>query len=79
MALRGNTVQEKVWNFLKDKGLTEIAIAGVMGNIQAESGFNPNNLQNSYNKKLGITDAEYVQRVDSGKINDKFLRNAKKT
>lgn len=77
MALRGNTVQERIWNFLKDKGLTEIAIAGVMGNIQAESGFNPNNLQNSYNKKLGITDAEYVQRVDSGKITrSQFISSA---
>lgn len=77
MALKGNTVQERVWNFLKSKGLTDIAAAGVMGNIQAESGFNPNNLQNSYNKKLGITDAEYVQRVDSGKITrSEFISSA---
>ena len=68
MALVGNTIQERIWNFLKGKGLTDIAAAGVMGNIQAESGFNPKNLQNSYNKKLGITDEEYVNRVDSGEI-----------
>lgn len=30
-----------IWNFLKYKGLTDAAAAGVLGNIQAESGFNP--------------------------------------
>lgn len=77
MALKGSTAQERIWNFLKDKGLTDIAAAGVVGNIQAESGFNSNNLQNSYNKKLGITDAEYVQRVDDGKITrSQFISSA---
>lgn len=30
-----------IWNFLKYKGLSDAAAAGVLGNIQAESGFNP--------------------------------------
>ena len=37
-----------------------------MGNIQAESGLNPKNLQNSYEKKLGMNDDEYTAAVDSG-------------
>jgi len=35
------TNQVKVKNFLKSKGLTEIQVAGIMGNIQKESLFNP--------------------------------------
>lgn len=34
------SIQENTWNFLKEKGLPERSIAAVMGNIQAESGFN---------------------------------------
>lgn len=30
-----------IWNFLKAKGLSDEAAAGVLGNIQAECGFNP--------------------------------------
>ena len=30
-----------IWNFLKYKGLSDAAAAGVLGNIQAESGFDP--------------------------------------
>jgi uncharacterized protein YgiM (DUF1202 family) len=37
-----------------------------MGNIQAECGLKPNNLQNSYEKKLGMTDDEYTAAVDNG-------------
>ncbi len=34
-------VQAQVWQFFKDKGLAPHQIAGVMGNVSAESGFNP--------------------------------------
>lgn len=37
----GNTVQEKVWFALRSAGYSEEATAGVMGNIEAESGFDP--------------------------------------
>jgi len=39
--LSGATVEEKVWNYLIGKGLTPQQAAGVMGNMQAESGINP--------------------------------------
>lgn len=67
MALNGNTNEEKIWNFLKSKGLNSFAVAGLMGNLFAESGLNPKNLQNSYEKKLGHTDETYTAAVDSGK------------
>jgi hypothetical protein len=56
----------KMWNFLIGKGLNEYATAGLMGNIYAESGIKSNNLQNSYEKKLGYTDDEYTNAVDNG-------------
>jgi hypothetical protein len=53
-----------MWNFLIGKGLNEYATAGLMGNIYAESGIKSNNLQNSYEKKLGYTDESYTNAVD---------------
>lgn len=38
----GNTVEEKVWFSLKNIGISEYAVAGVMGNIEGESSFDPN-------------------------------------
>lgn len=32
---------ERVWNFFKGKGLSDIAVSGIMGNVDDESEFNP--------------------------------------
>lgn len=40
-AATGNDNESKVWNFFKSKGLNNYAIAGIMGNIKQESGFDP--------------------------------------
>lgn len=55
-----------IWDFLIGKGLNAYAVAGIMGNLQAESALNPQNLQNTYEKKLGYTDNTYTQAVDNG-------------
>jgi hypothetical protein len=52
---------------LKNKGLTDAGAAGLMGNLYAESGLNPINLQNTFEKKLGYTNDSYTKAVDSGK------------
>jgi hypothetical protein len=57
---------EVIWNFLKGKGLNDYAVAGIMGNLYAESGLKPNNLQNAYESKLGYTDDTYTKAVDDG-------------
>ena len=67
--------EEKIWSFLKARGLTDAGAAGLMGNLYAESGLRPNNLQNSYEGKLGMTDAEYTERVDSGSYTN-FVRDS---
>lgn len=69
MALMGTTNTEKIWNYLKAHGLNDYGIAGLMGNLYAESGLLPNNLQNSYEGKLGYTDTTYTAAVDDGTYN----------
>lgn len=56
-----------IWRFLKSQGMTDAGVAGLMGNLFAESGLNPKNLQNTYEKSLGYTDETYTTAVDSGK------------
>ena len=58
--------EKAIWNFLIGKGMNAYAAAGIMGNLYAESAFNPRNLQNSYEKKIGLTDEEYTAAVDAG-------------
>ena len=58
--------EQKIWSFLFGKIGNAYGVAGLMGNLNAESGLNPNNLQNSYEKSLGMTDAQYTAAVDNG-------------
>lgn len=67
--------EEKIWTYLKSKGLNDYGAAGLMGNLYAESGLNPKNLQNSYEKKLGYTDAQYTAAVDNGKYKN-FVKDS---
>lgn len=67
--------EEKIWKFLKSKGFTDFGVAGLMGNLYAESGLSPINLQNSYEKKLNFTDQSYTQAVDNGSYTN-FVKDA---
>lgn len=65
--LQGKNNVEKAANFLRTHGLpNEFGIFGLIGNLIAESGLNPKNLQNSYEKSLKQTDDSYTQGVDNG-------------
>ena len=64
-----------IWDFFKSQGLNDYGIAGLMGNLYAESGLKPTNLQNTYEKKLGYTDAEYTAAVDQ-KIYTNFVNDS---
>lgn len=64
-----------IWNYFKAKGLSDCGIAGLMGNLYAESGLSPVNLQNSYEKKLGMTDSQYTQAVDNGSYSN-FVKDS---
>lgn len=67
--------EEKIWKFLKSKGFTDFGVSGLMGNLYAESGLSPINLQNSYEKKLNFTDQSYTQAVDNGSYTN-FVKDA---
>jgi hypothetical protein len=54
------------WPFFTSKGLNPWAVAGLIGNLFAESGLIPTNLQNSFQSRLNMDDAAYTGAVDSG-------------
>ena len=64
-----------IWNYLKSKGFTDIAVAGIMGNLYAESGLLPNNLQNNYEAVLGMNNTQYTNAVDNGSYTN-FVNDA---
>ena len=66
MALKGNNNAEKIWYFLIEKLNNPYGVAGLMGNLYAESGLMPNNLQNTFSKKFNMSDEEYTAAVDAG-------------
>ena len=55
-----------IWNFLKEEGFNAYGVAGLMGNLDAESGLRSNNLQDTYSSKFGLSDIQYTQKVDNG-------------
>lgn len=64
-----------IWDRLYAAIQNPYGVAGVMGNFYAESALKSTNLQNTYEKSLGMTDEEYTKAVDSGSyinfVNDK--------
>ncbi len=80
MGLTGKNTAEKIWNYLIDAGLNAYGVAGLMGNLEAESGLNPKNLENLCERRLKeagkpyCTDETYTAAVDAGRISrDEFL------
>jgi hypothetical protein len=70
------TINDKtMWDYFKSQGLNDYGVAGLMGNLYAESGFKPTNLQNTYEKSLGMTDIEYTNAVDNG-IYTNFIKDS---
>ena len=57
---------EYIWRWLWERIGNDFGTAGLMGNLRAESGLNPMNLQNSFEKLLNMTDAQYTEAVDNG-------------
>lgn len=67
------TSRERVWNTLVNAGMTPEGAAGLMGNLQAESGIIPNRveilcLQRYRENGKYYTDATYTAFVDDGTI-----------
>ena len=64
-----------IWDFLKKEGFSDFGVAGLMGNLDAESALRPNNLQDTYSRSLGLSDAEYTAKVDNGTYTN-FVRDS---
>lgn len=74
-ASTGSAEDEKtIWDYLMGKFGNAFGVAGLMGNLYAESGLRSDNLQNSYEKSLGHTDASYTAAVDNGSY-DNFVKD----
>lgn len=58
--------EKTIWDFFLEKGATSAGVAGLMGNLYAESHLRSNNLQDIFNSSLGMTDEEYTSAMDSG-------------
>lgn len=72
----GSVADEKtIWNFLMVHIDNEYGVAGLMGNLYAESALRSNNLQQSYETKLGYNDTTYTAAVDNGSY-DNFVKDA---
>ena len=64
------TDEQKIWESLLDLTGNPYGAAGLMGNLYAESGLRAENLQNSKNESLHLTDDEYTAAVDYGLYKD---------
>ena len=58
--------EQAIWDRLYAAIQNPYGVAGVMGNFYAESALKSTNLQNSYEKSLGMTDDQYTAAVDNG-------------
>lgn len=64
------SVQEIIWNYFLNKGFTPQAISGIMGNIDIESKFEPNNVEDG----RGYSNEVYTSMVDN-KIYNNFIND----
>ena len=58
--------EKTIWDTLMGFIGNACGVAGLMGNLYAESALNPKNLQNNGNKALSMTDDEFTAAMDSG-------------
>ena len=65
-----STVAEYIYNESIKAGMTHAGACALLGNIQEESGFKSDNLENRANDILGVTDEEYTRMVDDGTWTD---------
>ena len=60
----GNTPQEKVWFALRNAGFSEYAVAGAMGNIEAESGFRQDAIEGGSGAGFGLCQWSFGRRTN---------------
>lgn len=68
------TVKEQIYRLLLQYEISPAGACGILANAKAESDLCPNNLENLYNRKFGVTDAEYTELADKVEID--FIHDA---
>lgn len=63
-------VEQEIWNYLINKINNPYAVAGIMGNLYAESTLNSLKLESSFQKKLEYTNESYTLAVDNKTYNN---------
>ena len=74
MALNVITAK-RIYEKLINNGLTHEGACGLVGNLWAESGLSSTNLENQYEKKLGMDDHSYTAAVDNGEYTN-FVKDS---
>ena len=71
------TIEQTIWTALIQQGLPKIAVAGILGNLQAESSLKSNNLEDTRNATFGMSDELYTTSVDNGTYNvNRFISDS---
>ena len=68
-------MEQIIWNTLKKEGFSDFGVAGLMGNLLAESGLRPNNMEDQYQSKLEYNDESYTRAVDNSTYTN-FVKDA---
>ena len=66
---------KKIWDFLMKNIGNEYGVAGLMGNILAESGMRSDNMEDVHQSRLGYNDKTYTSAVDNGTY-DNFVKDS---
>lgn len=66
---------KRIWDILDAAGVSDCGKVGILANLKAESALRPDNAQDSGNRRLGMTDAEYTAAVDNGTYTN-FVRDS---
>lgn len=76
---RGKTkseIEKTVWSQLRGAGFNEIQVAGIMGNIKHESGFNPSIVERSNGVGYGLCQWSYGRRTQLEKYAKSISKKA---
>lgn len=63
-SIKASAAKTKIWKFLKANGYSDAAAAGIMGNIQAESGFRPDAIEASTGEGHGLCQWSFGRKTN---------------
>lgn len=67
----------EIWKEIRKQTGSATFTAALMAHMKAESGLRSNNLQNSYERKIGLNDDQYTKAVNTGEYNrEKFAHDS---